>query len=264
MAQISILGCGWLGLPLADSLIKKGFEVKGSTTSQDKVKILTEKGIQPYLISLTNNGVNGNVEDFLKSGEILIIDIPPKLRKENSESFVEKIKALIPFIESSGITKVIFTSSTSVYNDDNSIVTEETIALPQSESGKQLVEVEKLLQNNTNFKTTVVRFGGLTGEDRQPVKFLAGKENLENPEAPVNIIHQQDCIGIIEKIIEKQAWGEIFNAVTPYHPSRREHYTKQAIVMKLPEPKFNSEKPSYGKTVSSKKIMTALGYQFKN
>ncbi len=89
-----------------------------------------------------------------------------------------------------------------------------------------MLEVEKLLQSNTNFKTTVVRFGGLTGEDRQPVKFLAGRENLENPDGPVNTIHQQDCIGIIEKIIEKKAWGEIFNAVKPYHPSRKKHYTK--------------------------------------
>jgi hypothetical protein len=109
-----------------------------------------------------------------------------------------------------------------------------------------------------------VRFGGLTGEDRQPVKFLAGRENIENPEGPVNTIHQQDCIGIIEKIIEKQAWGEIFNAVKPYHPSRKEHYTKLALEMGLAEPKFSFEKPSYGKTVSAEKLMTVLGYQFTN
>jgi hypothetical protein len=27
--------------------------------------------------------------------------------------------------------------------------------------------------------------------------------NLENPDAPINLIHQTDCIGIILKIIEK-------------------------------------------------------------
>jgi hypothetical protein len=41
---------------------------------------------------------------------------------------------------------------------------------------------------------------------------LAGRENLENPDAPINLIHQTDCIGIILKIIEKNSWGETYNA----------------------------------------------------
>jgi nucleoside-diphosphate-sugar epimerase len=91
---------------------------------------------------------------------------------------------------------VLFISSTSVYNDVDAFVTEETIARPATESGKQLLETEQLLQSNINFKTTILRFGGLIGEDRHPVKFLAGRENLENPNAPINLIHQEDCIGI--------------------------------------------------------------------
>ncbi len=50
--QISILGCGWLGVPLAESLIKKGFSIKGSTTSEEKIEILTKKGIEAFLISI--------------------------------------------------------------------------------------------------------------------------------------------------------------------------------------------------------------------
>ena len=30
--KIGVLGCGWLGFPLAKDLIKQGFKVKGSTT----------------------------------------------------------------------------------------------------------------------------------------------------------------------------------------------------------------------------------------
>ncbi len=33
----SILGCGWLGKPLAVSLLDEGFNVKGSTTSEEKL-----------------------------------------------------------------------------------------------------------------------------------------------------------------------------------------------------------------------------------
>ena len=60
---------------------------------------------------------------------------------------------------------------------------EETIPMPNNDRGKQLFEAENRLHYNTHFKTTVLRFGGLIGEDRHPIKFLAGKENLENPGA---------------------------------------------------------------------------------
>ena len=262
MTKISILGCGWLGLPLAKALIKNGFSVNGSTTSAEKLSILEKAGISPFLISLDSKSVSGAIEVFLQESSTLIIDIPPKLRGTNKENFVEKIKVLIPFIEKSSVKNVLFVSSTSVYGEENDIVTEESPLNPDTESGKQLVEVEQLLQSNTDFKTTILRFGGLIGEDRHPVKFLAGRENLDNPDAPINLIHQEDCIGIILKIIENDCWDETFNAVAPSHPSRSNYYTQKAIDLNLALPKFNPENASVGKTILSDKIEAILNYTF--
>lgn len=261
--QISILGCGWLGLPLASELIRGGFSVKGSTTSEEKLAVLHNANIQPFLISLSEDEISGEVQDFLEDSTILIIDIPPKLRGENKENFVSKIKNLIPFIEKSTVEKVLFISSTSVYADDNSVVTEQSIAQPDTEGGKQLLKAEKILQNTIIFKTTILRFGGLIGEDRHPIKFIAGKENLENPEGSVNLIHRNDCIGIIKSIIKQDCWNEIFNAVFPYHPTREKYYNQKAIELDLPLPKFTYEKPSKGKVISSYKVENILQYQFK-
>jgi len=266
MKQISILGCGWLGLPLAKKLIEKGNSINGSTTSENKLSILQDVGINPFLVTLESESVSENISDFLADSEILIIDIPPKLRAVDpnveKKAFLEKIKNLIPFIEKSTIKKVLFVSSTSVFGDDNSKITEETIPNPDTESGKQLVLAEKLLQENQNFETTILRFGGLIGEDRHPAKFLAGKENLENPDAPINLIHQNDCIRIIEEIIDQSKWNEVFNAVAPFHPTREAYYSQKAIIMNLPEPKFSSEKSNIKKVVSSEKIENVLGYKF--
>ena len=267
MKQISILGCGWLGLPLAKSLLKKGFCVKGSTTSLDKISVLKSSGIHPYLVTLSAvEGLNGEKEinSFLENSEILIIDIPPKLRGNSNENFVRKIQNLIPFVEKSTVKKVVFISSTSVYADDNSIITETTKPQPDSESGKQLLEAETLLQSNANFKTTIIRFGGLIGENRHPIHFLAGRHNLENPEAPINLIHQMDCIGSIEAVINQDCWLEIFNAVAPFHPTRKKYYTQKAVELNLPKPEFDETNISIGKTVSSDKMITLLDYQFQN
>ncbi|HEY1196692.1 NAD-dependent epimerase/dehydratase family protein [Flavobacterium sp.] len=267
MKQISILGCGWLGFPLAKKLIENGNSVNGSTTSEHKLSILDNVGINPFLITVKSESISENIADFLAQSEILIIDIPPKLRAANPDSerklFVEKIENLIPFIEKSKIKKVLFVSSTSVYGDDNSKITEESIPNPETDSGKQLLLAENLLLKNKNFETTILRFGGLIGEDRHPIKFLSGKENIENPDAPVNLIHQNDCIEIIEAIINQSKWNEVLNAVAPFHPTRENYYTQKAIEMNLPLPKFSSQQSNIKKVISSEKIETVLDYKFR-
>jgi len=272
--KISILGCGWLGLPLAKSLLSKGYEVKGSTTSESKLKVLKNAGISPFQIQLEENQIIGKIVEFLKETEVLVIDIPPGLRSEISSSqemtFVNKVKTLIPFIEKSGVQKVIFVSSTSVYSDGFPIIeiTEETQPNSDTESGKQLVIAETLLQSNPHFKTTVIRFGGLLGDDRHPVKFLAGRTNVENPDAPVNMIQREDCIGIIEKTLDfarddNWEWNQNFNAVALQHPTRKEYYHKKAELFHLPLPTFAEDSESKGKIISSEKVETILGYSFQ-
>jgi nucleoside-diphosphate-sugar epimerase len=276
MKTIAILGCGWLGLPLAKSLLSKGYVVKGSTTSEGKLEVLKNAGVLPFQIQLEAQQIIGTIEDFLKETNVLIIDIPPGLRSEISSleemTFVNKIRTLIPFLEKSGIKKVIFVSSTSVYGDGFPIVeiTEETIPNPDTESGKQLVISETLLQNNIHFKTTVIRFGGLLGDDRHPAKLMAGKTNVENPDAPVNLIQREDCIGIIEKILnhsetseQQDNWGETFNAVAPQHPTRKAYYQNKAQILNLPLPTFAEHSESKGKMISSKKVEMILEYSFQ-
>lgn len=258
--QVSILGCGWLGLPLAKALIAQDYIIKGSTTTPAKLDLLKEVGVKPFLISLSQTGPEGNTFDFIKGSEVLIIDVPPKAK--SGESYVAKIKNLTPYIEKSGIKKVLFVSSTSVYADDNSIVTEDTIPNPDTESGRQLVVTEKLLQQNLRFKTTVLRFGGLIGEDRHPVYHLAGRQNIANPDAPVNLIHRDDCIGIIKAIIKTEAWGEVYNGVAPYHPIRKQYYTQKAKELGLEAPVFEEGKEYMGKTVTSPKVDSILQYNF--
>jgi nucleoside-diphosphate-sugar epimerase len=272
MNFISILGCGWFGLPLAKSLLSKGYNVKGSTTSATKLKTLKEAEIIPFQIQLNEQEIIGNVSAFLHETDVLIIAIPPGLRKEilSSEemTFMNKMKTLIPYIEKSGIQKVLFVSSTSVYGDRFPIVeyTESTQTHPDTESGRQLVLSEKLLQSNIHFKTTVIRFGGLLGEDRHPIKFLAGRTQIENPDGPVNLIQKEDCIGIIIKALDfacKDKWGETFNAVAPQHPTRKTYYQKKAQQFNLPLPNFVEDTKSKGKIISSKKVETILDYSFQ-
>lgn len=275
MNSISILGCGWLGFPLATSLLTKGYNIKGSSTTASSLDGLKAAGIMPFQIQLKEQEIIGNVAEFLDQTAVLIIAIPPRLRGEivasETLSFVNKIKTLIPFIEKSNVQKVLFVSSTSVYGDSTinpnmQEITEEVKPTPDTESGQQLVIVEQLLQSNKHFKTTVIRFGGLLGADRHPIKFLAGRTKIENPDGPVNLIQREDCIGIIIKVLAVaylDKWGDTFNAVAPQHPSRKTYYQKKAQQFNLPLPTFVENATSKGKIISSKKVETILNYSFQ-
>ena len=260
---ISILGCGWLGLPLGEHLVRKGFQVKGSTMSIENFESLKLKGISPFQLEITDTRiVSDNLSGFLNS-EILIINFPPKRRDDIEAYHKAQFKQLIPELLKSTIKHVLFVSSTSVYPDLNREVFENETAMPAKPSGKALRRVEDILISQPNFTTTIIRFSGLIGYDRVPGRFLAGKTNVENGNAPINVIHQDDCIELISQIIQQNVWGQIFNASADYHPTRKEFYTLAAAKIGLKIPTFNQEKETNFKIINSDKIKQHIGYSFK-
>lgn len=263
--QITIIGCGWLGFPLAKELIKNGYKVKGTTTSKNKLKLLLEAQIEAFCLNITSEGIAGNIQDLLSGSDVLVLNIPPGLRKNPEQNYVAVIQNLIPNIEASPIKKVLFIGSTSVYADKESFpeITEETKPKPNTESGKQLLKVEELLKNNIHFKTTIVRFAGLFGNDRHPAKQLSGKTLLKNADAPVNLIHLLDVIHILSKIIEHDVFGETFNASTTPHPTKQSYYTLVCKSMDLPFPTYELSQKSKGKIILSSKLERLLNYQFQ-
>ncbi|SHI87075.1 Nucleoside-diphosphate-sugar epimerase [Mesonia phycicola] len=264
MKTVSILGCGWLGLPLAERLIEKRFTINGSTTTLDKIKILKSKGINSFYVELTEEEIKGEVFSFLNGVKILVIDIPPGLRKNPNSNFVKKAEHLIKKIELSCIEKVVFISSTSVFEDalDFPEYNETSIPNGKSNSAQQLLSVEKLLQSNSHFKTTIVRMGGLIGENRHPVKFLSGRKGISSGDAPVNLIQQKDCIALIEKVLELDAFAEVFHGVYPSHPTKKDYYQEQANDRNLELPEFDENSTSTGKIISSTFTEEKLNFSF--
>jgi len=257
--SISVLGCGWLGVPLAKHFLEDGFSVKGSVTSDVKFGMLRDAGISPYRIVLSDTEVILDDPDFFKC-DVLVISIPPRRIEGIEQVFPSQIRRLIPFILKSGIQKVIFISSTSVYPDQNQLARENEILFPDKASGKALADAENLLREQSGFKTTIVRFGGLIGADRNPARFLR-KSTQPIANAPVNLIHQDDCIGIISAIIEQELWDETLNACCPEHPMKKDFYEKAAIQSGLPVPAISEELAAF-KTIDSSKLIRLLNYQF--
>jgi nucleoside-diphosphate-sugar epimerase len=257
---ISILGCGWLGTALGKNLLQKGYIVKGSTGTNDRLNELEFTGIQPFYIRIEPELIDIDYFSFFNT-DVLVIAIPPKRVENITEIFPGQIKKIIELIRQMKIPKVLFISSTSVYEPANKEVREGDEGNPDKPSGRAILKAEKMLLNETGFQTTVVRFGGLIGANRNPGRFMAGKKNVP-ANTPVNLIHRDDCVSILSQIIEKDIWGEVFNACSPEHPTKKEFYTKAAEVSDLPAPEFTEVQENY-KIINSDKLVQRLGYTFK-
>ncbi|MGY4536935.1 nucleoside-diphosphate-sugar epimerase [Mucilaginibacter sp. UYNi724] len=259
---VSILGCGWYGLALAKALVVRGTRVKGSTTSPEKLHVLKEAGIEPYLIDLSADQLKYDPGFF--ACDVLIIAIPPKARSGAGAEYVPKLKNVINVVEKHGINKInkiILISSTGVYADQNLELNELSDPKPNTPSGLILFEAEELFRQQAAFKTTIIRFGGLIGPGREPGRFFAGKKEIPNGLAPVNMIHQKDCVGFTLTVIDKDAFGYTLNACTPHHPPKLEFYTQAAARAGLDAPEFLPELKEW-KIISSINNNKYLGYEY--
>lgn len=254
--QISIFGCGWLGLPLAELLLQKGNEVSGSTTTSEKLPILAEKGIKAFQINFADNAIP---TDFLQS-DIWVVAFPPKSKSTDGNWYWQAIKRISELAENYRPTKMILLSTTSVYPDSCTTYTE-TFEMTELNTGNvSIFQAEQCVLKSTVEQKFVLRLGGLAGANRFLARHFSGKSDLKGGNHPVNLLHQDDAIHAIAHFIENEVESGIYNVCSPTHPTRMELYTLDCQRFGLPLPHFKDEIES-SKIISSEKIRRF--YEFK-
>jgi len=254
--SISILGCGWLGLPLAKHFVEKGYQVKGSTTTASKMSLLEKIGIMAFNFQLP---AEDPPREFFQS-ECLIINIPPKVQREGVKYHFNGVKSILKFIPPH--QKLIYISSTSVYPMVDYPITEEHELRKDSERAQALIQTEQLLLTRFKERLTVIRLGGLLGYERIPGRYYSGKKLIQHQQK-VNYIHRDDAIGIIEAVQQQGKRGSILNAVAPIHPTKKETFLKNAQDFNFTPPDFGNNKQELtNRLVESSKIESILDYSF--
>jgi nucleoside-diphosphate-sugar epimerase len=262
LTRISVLGCGWLGLPLAEALISQGYKVKGSSTTESKLTGFLERGIDPYYINLTPIVQASDIKGFMEA-ELIIINIPPGTRTRSALFHIEQMQHLMPYLKKSSAKYIIYVSATSVYSNTNAEVREEDVMEVSQAENKTLATAEKMMRELHDKQVTILRCAGLTGYDRLLIRHFAGRKNLTNGDERVNLIHRDDAIAIIQEIIEQEKWGETYNICSPMHPLKKDFYKDLAERFNYEQPEFiDSENQSF-KIVSAEKLMDQLNYTFK-
>lgn len=261
MTSVTIIGLGWLGEPLALYLLEKGYHVKGSTTTPEKLSLLQSKGIETALLKFNPNPEGSGFISLFET-DVLFINIPPRSKSVPEGFYVEQLKFVRELAIQTKVKKIIFVSSTSVYPDWNQKVDESFRLTMENTGSPGILRAEQILQSEKSYDLTIIRFGGLLGVDRIPGRYFSGKANVTG-DSPVNYIHQVDAVRLSSWIIEKNLWNETFNGVAPVHPLRRDVYEKNAVELGfVPPESYAKEGESMWKEISSDKIL-ATGFQFQ-
>lgn len=261
--SISILGCGWLGLPLATRLVEAGWTVRGSTTSLEKLKTLENAGITPFRVVL--DGQDSLLPLAFFDAEVLFLNVPPQRRAPNVQARVQdQIQRVMQAAARGGVTWIVFASSTSVYANLNREVTEADArtGTPERTSGLALRAAEDTLEQ-APFDVTILRYAGLYGPERFPGRFMAGKTGVDGADAPVNLVHLDDAVGVAEAVLAQNVRNEVFNVCADTHPTRQRLYTQAAESLGLEPPQFSDE-PKPFKIVGNAHLKARLGYVFQH
>ena len=257
--RISVLGGGWVGLPLARYLQAQGYEVGVSRTTAAGVLEVSRLGLRAFVIEL--DAAIPLPDGIFWHAPTLLVTVPPQPGKSEGEQLTQ-FERLIERARASGVRQVLYISSTSVYADDEQLATEAVAPAPTKPGGAMVYQLERLLQQEPAFYTTVLRFGGLIGYDRLPDSAAAIQRRRRALDTPMNVIHRDDCVRIIHEIVRQQAWGEVFNACADAHPTRRDYYTAAARARGFSLPDMGPVEPHPYKVVSSEKLKARLHYQF--
>lgn len=273
--RVLIVGCGYVGLPLGAELARQGHEVFGMRWHEFATEEMQAAGIKPLVADITQSEsleklprdfdwvVNctasggGGAEDYRKI-------------------YLEGNSNLVSWLAGSPLKKFIYTSSTSVYaQNDGSVVTEKSPAEPDADTAKVLVETENFLRAaaQQKFPAVILRVVGIYGPGRGHgfKQFLHGEARIENDGSRfLNMIHRDDLIGVIIAALERGTPGEIYNVADNEPASQLDFFAWLAAELKKPLPpkiaadaESRRKRGATNKRVSNAKLLTELKYEFQ-
>ena len=288
-----IVGCGYVGLPLGAELARQGHEVFGLRRSAAAANEMKSVGIRPLVGDVTRLET---LAELPRRFDWVVNCVSAGGGADNyRQIYLDGNRNLVSWLAESPPKKFIYTSSTSVYGqNDGSVVTESSPVEPEAETSKILAAAEKVLleaaggsgtgvppvrtethgrdARATIFPAVILRVAGIYGPERGHWfrQFLRDEARIEgNGSRFLNMIYRDDVAGCIITALEKGRAGEIYNAVDDEPVSQIDFFRWLAATLGKPLPPSVSEdagivrkRGATNKRVSNQKLKIELGHQF--
>jgi nucleoside-diphosphate-sugar epimerase len=260
MPRILIAGCGYVGEATADLFHSKGWDVEGWVHSDESAKRLSEK---PYAIRVIDVSQRGDVAE--RSGAFDAVIHCASSRGGDAEAYRKVyLHGARNLIETFPNSKILFTSSTSVYAQrDGSRVTEDSETKPLRETSRILLEVEKLIIEKGGI---IARLAGIYGPQRSALlsKFLNGTATIDPNNARfVNQVHRDDIASALFLLLNREAQtsAQIYNVVNDQPLLQSECYSWLARRLNRPLPPIRQSEQGRKRGDTNKRVSNTKLHQ---
>ena len=274
--RVLIVGCGYVGLPLGVALVRQGHAVSGLRRNPDAAGELEAAGIRPLFADITRPGELENLpRDF-----DWVVNCAASGGGDMAayrELYLTGNRNLIEWLRAAPPRRYVYTSSTSVYGqNDGSLVVETDPVAPETETGKILVLTENLLlaaATEIKFPAVILRLAGIYGPGRGYwlKQFLNGEARIEGDGSRLlNMIHREDAAGAVIAALNHSPVGQVFNVVDNEPVSQSDFFKWLAEKLGRPLPPTapadaatSRRRGVTNKRVSNQRLKKLLGYEFK-
>ncbi len=236
MSHLFCFGFGYSAGVLADRLMAEGWRVTGTCRSEDKARVLQERGITPVLFDAT--APIGGIEDHLGHGTYVLSSIPPKqdgdpVIRLHGEDLAARAGTL-PWVG--------YLSTTGVYGDRGGDWVDETSPYqPATERGRMRLRAELQWNRLYAHRTLPVhrfRLAGIYGPGRNPLTRVAqGKaRRIEKAGQVFSRIHVEDIAQVLLASIARPGPGRAYNVCDDMAAPPQDVIAHAAELLDLPVP----------------------------
>jgi nucleoside-diphosphate-sugar epimerase len=277
--RVLIAGCGYVGSRLAERLRDRGHEVIG--LRRDVARL--PPGIVPACADLAAPASLAAVE--LPGAIDAVVYAAAAGAPDDAayrRAYVDGPRNLLAELESRGQRpqRVIYTSSTGVYPQDEGQVVDETSEV-DGDDGRGTPRVDRVREGERVFESfatshvvgaevVIVRFGGIYGPGRERLVESVRSGTIEYGERPrhfTNRIHREDCAGVLEHLLTLPSPHRLYAAVDdePAPLDDVVRFLASCLALPVPPPRPSppaaDSPPATGKRVANARLR-ASGYAF--
>jgi len=250
-----LIGCGYVGLPLALRLKEAGHEVSAWVHSAESAKALAP---HQFHRAISGDVADARIWDSVTDNYDLVIHCASS--GGGSEAAYEQVflKGTLLMNTRQPRSRRLFVSSTSVYRqDEGEVVTEKSQAEPDTATGRVLRAAEKVAMGAD---ATVIRSSGIYGPKRGLLfeRFRRGEAIIEGDGLRfINQIHQRDLVAAIVHLIGAGKFGEIYNATDDTPVTYRDYYAWCSKFLSQPMPPHGPLNTERKRGLTNKRVSNA-------
>ncbi len=270
--KIAIIGCGYVGAALGQTLVDGGHDVVGTTTSPDRAAELAAMGIS-HRVAIADD--RPGMAELLADRDAVYITLAAGRRgRSYREVYLAAAESLAAALPTTAVRRVIYTSSTSVYGQrSGEWVDESSPANPTSENGEVLLAAERALLGTGGEASgpgrpavSVVRLSGIYGPGRDPADFVARSAGATRTDgdAWLNLVHLDDIVTALHHLLDTDHHGVL--CLSDDQPMRRRAFYDPLLADRgLAAVKWEADPSAgVGKRVRNAAIKAFLGMELQH